>query len=73
MEYKKQLFIPKTYLDSWCDVNKPKSHGDYVWVFDYDGKNSKKKSPKNIFFESDLYTIKEAEAIQYNVPGIFVD
>lgn len=57
MDYKKQHYIPQSYLGRWCDINKPIGHDDYVWVFDYDGKNAKKKSPKNIFYETDLYTI----------------
>ena len=30
----------------------------YVWVFDQDGSNSKRKSPTNIFVENDIYTIE---------------
>ena len=61
MEYKKQHYIPQSYLGSWCDINRPVGHNDYVWVFDYDGNNPRKKSPKNILYETDLYTIYDDE------------
>lgn len=57
MKYKKQHYIPQSYLDSWCDSDIPEGYEKYVWMFDYNGDTVKKKNPKNIFYESDMYTI----------------
>ncbi len=74
MEHSKQHFIPQTYLKSWCDKEKPENYNDYVWVFDCNGENPKKKSPKNIFYEKDLYTIydngKRILDIEHGLSGL---
>ena len=57
MEYKKQHWIPSSYLSAWCDPITPKGQTPYVWKFSKDGKTSQHKAPKNIFYESDMYTI----------------
>ena len=57
MEYKKQHWIPSSYLSAWCDPNTPKGQTPYVWKFSKDGKTSQHKAPKNIFCESEMYTI----------------
>jgi|BioPla2DNA2_1021312.scaffolds.fasta_scaffold61932_2 hypothetical protein len=57
MNHKKQHYIPQTYLSSWCDIECPEEYEKYVWMFSYNGEIVKKKSPKNIFHETDLYTI----------------
>ncbi len=41
------------------DPNTPPGQEPYVWVFDKNGKNRRKKSPQNIFKETDLYTIQK--------------
>ena len=56
-KHKKQHYIPKSYLKTWCDPNTPKSQTPYVWRLKNDGSDSSKKSPDNIFYESDMYTI----------------
>ncbi len=56
-KHKKQHFIPRSYLASWCDPETPKVQNPYVWVFSKDGKSVKNKSPKNIFTENEMYTI----------------
>ncbi|MEH7277165.1 DUF4238 domain-containing protein [Neobacillus vireti] len=61
MEYKKQHFIPQSYLGSWCDSYIPEGYDKYVWMFNYNGEIVKRKNPKNIFYESDLYTIFDNE------------
>ncbi|MBU3145990.1 DUF4238 domain-containing protein [Clostridium sp. CF012] len=58
MDYKKQHWIPQSYLEEWCDPNTPKAYDKYVWRFKSDGSDPKKKAPKNIFFEPDMYTIQ---------------
>ncbi|MGD6831002.1 DUF4238 domain-containing protein [Sutcliffiella halmapala] len=57
MKYKKQHYIPQSYLESWCDSNIPEGYDEYVWMFSADGESVTRKNPKNIFFESDMYTI----------------
>lgn len=57
MKYKKQHYIPQSYLQSWCDPNVPDGYDRYVWMFSSDGESFKKKNPKNIFYEKDMYTI----------------
>lgn len=57
MVYKKQHWIPQSYLQEWCDPDTPKEQEKYVWMFQSDGSNPRRKAPKNIFFEPDMYTI----------------
>ena len=57
MEYKNQHWIPASYLSAWCDPNIPEGQTPYVWLFSKDGKTSQHKAPKNIFRESEMYTI----------------
>ncbi len=78
-KYKKQHFVPKSYLEAWCDPACPKKQTPYVWLFSCDGADIKRKSPKNIFYETDMYTIlgKNGERIltlehglQQRVPSV---
>src|ERR1700704_3168622 len=55
--HKAQHWIPKCYLRAWTDPNTPVGHNPYVHVFSKDGSASRKKSPENLFTETDLYTI----------------
>jgi uncharacterized protein DUF4238 len=57
-EHKAQHFIPQTYLKAWCDPNTPSNYTPYVWRFNKDGSDPRKKAPENIFQETDMYTIK---------------
>lgn len=57
-KHKKQHFIPRSYLKAWCDPETPKGQEPYVWQFSKDGKAVKNKSPENIFYENEMYTIK---------------
>jgi len=54
----KQHFVPSSYLKAWCDPETPSDYKPYVWMFDREGSDSKKKAPANIFYENDMYTIK---------------
>lgn len=53
---KKQHYVPKFYLKPWCDPETPQ--GAYIWMVSKDGINIERRSPSNIFHETDLYTIK---------------
>jgi hypothetical protein len=57
-EHKRQHFVPRSYLQAWCDVNVPEGHTPYVWVFSRDGSNPRRRAPGNLFHETDLYTIE---------------
>ncbi|MDR6550031.1 DUF4238 domain-containing protein [Paenibacillus qinlingensis] len=56
--YKKQHWIPRCYLEAWCDSDIPDGYAPYVWLYSRDWNSSKKKAPENIFTENDMYTIK---------------
>lgn len=58
MTHKKQHFIPKSYLLEWCDPGTPSGRTPFVWRFSRDGSTIKRKAPKNIFHETDMYTIE---------------
>lgn len=62
MSHKKQHWIPQSYLSAWCDPNTPKGQEPYVWRFSKDGGAVQKKAPKNIFWETDMYTIRQPDA-----------
>ncbi len=55
MKNKNQHWVPESYLKAWIDPNCTQSPG-YLWKFSKDGNTCKKKSPKNVFSESDFYT-----------------
>lgn len=55
--HKKQHFVPSSYLKAWCDPATPAEQEPYVWVFPKDGSAPRRKSPDNIFHETDMYTI----------------
>jgi len=54
----KQHYVPQCYLKAWCDPATPSGQEPYIWMFCKDGKNKKKKAPKKIFNETDMYTVK---------------
>jgi hypothetical protein len=58
---KKQHFIPKCYLKAWCDPQTPPGQDPYVWLFSKDGGESRRKSPDNVFHETDMYTIHSGD------------
>lgn len=57
MKNKKQHWIPQSYLQEWCDPDVPEGQSKYVWIFSIDGMMFKRKDPKNVFYETDMYTI----------------
>ena len=38
-KHKKQHFIPRSYLESWCDPKTPHGQNPYIWLFSKDGEN----------------------------------
>lgn len=59
--HKNQHFIPRCYLKAWCDPHTPTKQTPYVWQFSNDGEQVRKKSPANIFSETDMYTIENPD------------
>lgn len=77
-EYRKQHYIAQSYLTPWCDPTCPPNHDSYVWIFEKDQRTGKKKAPKNIFHENNMYTIvgKSGErdvSIEKSLSGIESD
>ncbi|MGN6828147.1 DUF4238 domain-containing protein [Paucibacter sp. M5-1] len=58
----KQHFVAQCYTRPWCDPESvgPKST-PYVWLFDLEGHNARRKAPVNLFTENDIYTIVGAD------------
>ena len=56
----KQHFVAQSYMKPWCDPNIPAGAkvAPYVWVFNRDGSNARRKSPSNLFHENNIYTIR---------------
>ena len=61
MKYKKQHYVPASYLKAWCDPNTPLKHEPYVWMCSTDGRQINKKPPRKIFHEKDFYTIRQVD------------
>jgi hypothetical protein len=57
--HKRQHYVPNCYLKAWHDKTQPigPNRTPYLWRFDRDGSNAKRKAPENIFTENDIYTI----------------
>jgi hypothetical protein len=57
--HKHQHYVPKCYLKAWHDETQPlgPKRTPYLWYFDRDGSNPRKKAPQNIFTENDIYTV----------------
>ena len=53
-----QHFVPRCYLAEFTDPATPQGQEPYVWVFNKNGKNPKKRAPKNIFTETHMYTFE---------------
>lgn len=54
---KGQHYVPKSYLEAWCDKTTPSTHEPYVWLFPKSGGKPINKAPRNVFKETDFYTV----------------
>jgi hypothetical protein len=52
-----QHYVPRSYLAAWCDPGSAAGQEPYVWVFDRNSRDGRRKSPKKLFAEIDFYTI----------------
>lgn len=64
---KKQHYVPQFYLREFLDPNTPPGQEPYVWVFSKDGKKKQRRAPKNILWETDLYTLDVEGAKHYQL------
>ncbi len=64
MKHKKQHWVPQTYLEAWCDLDVPEGYGKYVWLFPVNGGAGRNKAPRNIFHETDMYTIDGKDGVR---------
>ena len=64
MKNKKQHWVPRSYLAAWRDPVIGEGIEPYVWVFPKESGEGRKKAPKNIFHESDMYTIQRADGVR---------
>jgi hypothetical protein len=60
-KHKKQHFVPSCYLRAWVDPSCPGSETPYVWRFNKEGTDPRRKAPENIFHETDMYTIRRGD------------
>jgi hypothetical protein len=57
-EKKNQHVVPQCYQRSWCAPDCPLDFEPYVWVISQDGSERRRKAPKNVFVETEKYTIR---------------
>lgn len=58
---RRQHYVPHCYLKQFVDPNTPAGQEPYVWIFDRNGRNRRRKAPVNIFTSTDLYTLEISE------------
>lgn len=69
---KKCHVTPKFYLKEFIEEIPPEGHEPHLWVYNFDNKKWKKKAPKNISIESDLYSfIDESGKKCFDIEDIF--
>jgi hypothetical protein len=56
----RQHWVNQSYLAAWIDPDTPPEQEGYVWLFPKTGGKGRRKAPKNVFYETDMYTIKLA-------------
>ncbi|MBM4064561.1 MAG: DUF4238 domain-containing protein [Planctomycetes bacterium] len=61
-----QHYIPQFYLREFTDPETPNGHEPYVWIYEHESKNWKKKSPKNIASKPDFYSFVDQEGKRRN-------
>jgi hypothetical protein len=54
-----QHWVPASYLRAWYDPASLHLQDPYVWRFSKDGSEVRKKSPRNLFRESEMYTLTD--------------
>jgi Protein of unknown function (DUF4238) len=56
---KRQHYVAQSYLQAWLDPTAPRRSDfePFIWLFDKDGGNARRRAPKKEFFEKEMYTI----------------
>src|SRR6266404_938112 len=54
-----QHWVPASYLREWYDPASEHLQDPYVWRFSKDGSEIRRKSPENLFRESNMYTFED--------------
>lgn len=57
MDHCNQHYVPISYLKAWCDPDVPPRYEPHVWRIPKNGGDGQRKAPKNIFAETDFYTL----------------
>ncbi len=70
---KNQHIIPQCYLKQFVDPRTPVKQEPYVWIFERDQRQGRKKAPKNILAETDFYTLKGDYTIEKTLAQIESD
>jgi uncharacterized protein DUF4238 len=60
-KHKKQHYVPSCYLKGWSDPSCPPDQTPYIWLFKKNEREGRRKSPDNIFHETDMYTIRDED------------
>lgn len=58
---KNQHGVPDSYLQAWTDPSRPPHYEPFVNLFNLQGSEHRRRSPKNVFNMPDLYTIFSGE------------
>jgi hypothetical protein len=65
-------YVPQFYLKEFIEETPPEGHEPYLWVYDFAKAQWKKKAPKNIDFEINLYAfIEDPQKISYEIETAF--
>ena len=59
--HKDQHFVPVGYLKAWCDPDAPEGYEPYLWLFEKDRREGRKKAPKNVLCENEMYTVRRSD------------
>jgi len=56
----KQHILSQTYQAGFVDPNTPPKQDAYVWCYSRERRSWKKRAPRNLSWETDLYTVKNS-------------
>jgi transposase len=59
-----EQIIPQFYLKEFIEETPPNDHEPYLWVFDFNIGNWRKKAPRNIAYELDIYAFTNNKGIK---------
>lgn len=69
--HRRQHIVPRSYLAAWHDPDTPESYDPYVWVWTKLGTSPRRKSPENLFVQTDMYTVmKDGQRLLHLEEGL---